>query len=69
MTGEIELTSEPSILTIVGGKVCVAHESVFTLYDVDARVPLSLVAKDDPNLRYLFTLKVVRLLFFGDIKN
>jgi len=56
--GEIQLTSEPSTLTIVGDKVCVAHDTVYTLYDIDARVPLSLVAKDDPALRFLFTFKV-----------
>ena len=56
--GHIDMTSPTSVLRFVGDKVCVAHDSVYTLYDVYSREPLSLVAKDDPNMRFLFTMKV-----------
>ena len=39
-------------------QVCVAHDAAFTLYDWTLRQPLSLVARDDPALRFLFTVRV-----------
>lgn len=54
--GEIELVCEPSVMAIVDGRICVAHDAVFTIYDWDQQQPLSLVSKSDPNLRFLFTM-------------
>eukprot|EP00041_Stephanoeca_diplocostata_P033396 m.1102982 g.1102982 ORF g.1102982 m.1102982 type:complete len:1444 (+) comp24328_c0_seq3:215-4546(+) len=56
--GDIDITGEPSVLDVVNGHVCVAHDAMFTLYDVHERTPISIVAKTDPSLRFLFTTKV-----------